>query len=77
VIIKPKGNWKLHSAKGNIFKIDGILDSNYAKDCETCISVSGYIVFLSGALVTTRSKMQECVALSVIEAELVVATNMC
>jgi hypothetical protein len=31
--------------------------------------------FLNGALVTAKSKMQECVTLSVTEAELVAATN--
>jgi hypothetical protein len=38
-------------------------------------SVSGYANFLNGALVTAKSKMQECVPLSVTEAESVAATN--
>jgi hypothetical protein len=74
VIIKPKGKWKEHPENDNFFEIVGILDSDYAKDCKTCQSVTGFVVFLNGALVAARSKMQECVTLSVTEAELVAAT---
>jgi hypothetical protein len=42
---------------------------------QTRKSVSGYTTFLNGALVTAKSKMQECVTLSVTEAELVAVTN--
>ena len=44
-------------------------------DPETRRSVSGYATFLNGAPVTAKSKMQDCVTLSVTEAELVAATN--
>jgi hypothetical protein len=42
---------------------------------QTRKSVSGYATFLNGALVTAKSKMQECVTLLVTKAELVAVTN--
>jgi hypothetical protein len=57
------------------FEITGVLDSDYGKDIQTRRIISGYATILNGALVTAKSKMQECVTLSVIEAELVAATN--
>ena len=59
----------------NLHEITGYSDSDYAKDTETRKSVSGYSVFLNGSPVHWKSKMQECVTLSVTEAELVVATS--
>jgi hypothetical protein len=59
----------------NYFEITGISDFDYEKDMQTRKSVSGYDTFLNEVLVTAKSKMQECVALSVPEAELVAATN--
>jgi hypothetical protein len=59
----------------NYFEITGVSDSDYAKDIQTRKSVSGYVTFLNEALVTAKSEMQECVKLSVTEAELVAATN--
>jgi hypothetical protein len=45
------------------------------KDPESRHSVSGYCTFLNGAPVNAKSKMQQCVTLSVTEAELVSATT--
>jgi hypothetical protein len=45
------------------FEIAGVSDSDYAKDMKTRKSVSGYATFLNGALVTAKSKIQECVTL--------------
>jgi hypothetical protein len=59
----------------NYFEITGLSDSDYAKDMQTRKSVSGYATFLNEALVTEKSKMQECVTLLVTEAESVAATN--
>ena len=72
--LKPTGNWNGRD-KDFQFKIHGMSDSDYAKDPETRRSVSGYATFLNDAPVTMKSKMQECVTLSVTEAELVAATN--
>ena len=72
--LKPTGKWN-GKDKDYLFKIHGMSDSDYAKDPETRRSVSGYATFLNDAPVTAKSKMQECVTLSVTEAELVAATN--
>ena len=55
--------------------IEVILDSDYSTDLETRRSVTGYSVFLNGAPVAVKSRMQESVTLSVSEAELVAATH--
>jgi hypothetical protein len=72
--LKPVGYWNGRD-KDYLFRIHGMSDSDYAKDPETRRSVSGYTTFLNEAPVTMKSKMQECVTLSVTEAELVAATN--
>lgn len=72
--IKPEGDWNGMDREG-IFKIEGYSDSDYAKDIESRRSVSGYSVFVNGAPVCVKSKMQESVTLSVTEAELVAATQ--
>jgi hypothetical protein len=75
LLIKPKGEWNGKLDENYYFEIAGVSDSDYAKDIQTRKSVSGYATFLNGALVTAKSKMQECVTLSVIEAELVAVTK--
>jgi hypothetical protein len=49
----------------------GTSDSDYAVDRDTRRSVSGVTTLLCGAPVAVRSKQQQCVTLSVTEAELV------
>ena len=73
-LLRPNGIWDGRD-KNYKFKVHGFSDSDYAKDPETRRSVSGYATFLNGAPVTAKSKMQDCVTLSVTEAELVAATN--
>lgn len=46
-------------------------DSNYATCPDTRRSVSGWTVFLGGAVVSKKSKKQQCVTTSISEAELV------
>jgi Reverse transcriptase (RNA-dependent DNA polymerase)/Zinc knuckle len=76
--LKPEGKWS-GSISGpeddNIVEISGVSDSDYSKDMETRRSVTGYSVFLNGAPIAAKSKMQEAVTLSVTEAELVAATH--
>ena len=57
------------------FRIKGRSDSNYAADPESRRSVTGYSVFFEGAPTATKSKMQECVTMSVTEAEYVSAAD--
>ena len=57
------------------FRIKGRSDSNYASDPESRRSVTGYTVFFEGAPTATKSKMQECVTMSVTEAEYVSAAD--
>jgi hypothetical protein len=52
------------------FKISGISGSDYAKDIVTRKIGSRYTVFCKKSLISTRSKIQECVTLSVTEAAL-------
>ncbi len=56
------------------FIISGRSDSDFAKDVFSHKCVRGFSTFLCGALVCTRSKMQDCLTLSVTEAELVAVT---
>ena len=71
--LKPN---KKHDGTSNFeFEITGRADSNYATDSITRRSVSGYATFLNGSVITTKSKMQGCVTLSVTEAEYVAATE--
>jgi hypothetical protein len=57
------------------FEIVGRSDSDYAKDPEKRRSVSGFSTFLEGAPMSTKSRMQQCVTLSVTEAEYGAATE--
>jgi hypothetical protein len=49
----------------------GMSDSDYAGDKDTRISVSGYVVYANGALITWKSRGQKSVTLSSTEAEYV------
>jgi hypothetical protein len=73
LLLKPNMEW--NGDPNFEFVIHGVSDSDFAKDPETRRSVSGYATFLCGAPVTMKSSMQNCVTLSVTEAELVSATN--
>jgi len=55
--------------------ISGRSDSDYAKDTEKRRSVSGFAVYLEGAPISHKSRMQQSTTLSVSEAELVAATE--
>jgi len=71
----PDGVWNGKTNEDFLFEISGFSDSDYAKDISTRKSVSGYVVFLNNSLVTAKSKMQECITLSVTEAELIALVN--
>jgi hypothetical protein len=53
------------------FVVKGRTDSDFSSDPETRKSVTAVTTFLCGAVVTTKSKMQKCVTISVTEAEFV------
>jgi hypothetical protein len=65
-IFQPSGRY----VEGFEFEISGRSDSDYAKCPISRKSVSGYKVCVNGAAVSTKSKMQQHVTLSVTEAEL-------
>ena len=67
-MLKPFGVW--NGDKNYEFVISGKSDSDYAKCPVTRRSVSGFLTYLMGALITAKSVMQKVVALSVTEAEL-------
>ncbi|WMV26085.1 hypothetical protein MTR67_019470 [Solanum verrucosum] len=48
-----------------------------AGDVNTRNSTSGYLITFAGGVVTWPSRLQKCVALSAIEAELIVAVEAC
>ena len=64
LILEPKRqglNWELR----------GYCDSDYAGDADTRISVSGFVIYINGCLVSWKSKGQRSVVLSSTEAEYV------
>ena len=73
LVIKPNCRW--NGSRDFEFEVTGISDSDYAKCPSTRKSVTGFSVFLCGAVVTTKSKMQPVVALSVTEAETIAAVD--
>ena len=58
------------------WKMSGFCDSDFAGDNDTRKSISGYIIYLNGMIVSYRSKGQNIVTLSSTEAEYVAATDM-
>ena len=69
--LKPSEKWD--GSKEFEFTISGFSDSDFAKEPTERKSVSGWAVFLNGAPILMRSKMQDCTMLLVTEAELVAA----
>ena len=69
--MKPKEKWD--GSKEFEFTISGFSDSDFAKELTEQKSVSSWVVFLNSAPISMRSKMQDCMTLSVTEAELVAA----
>lgn len=59
------------------WKISGKSDSDYAGDKNTRQSVSGYVVYLNGALIAWKSKSQKTVTLSSTEAEYMALGELC
>jgi hypothetical protein len=57
------------------FQLEGYSDSDYVKDLVQRHSVSGFCSFLEGCALNTMSCMQPIMSLSVMEAELVAATE--
>ena len=70
--LKPSEKWG--GSKEFEFMISGFSDLDFAKEPTEWKSVSGWAVFLNGAPISMSSKMQDCMTLSVTEAELVAAT---
>ena len=62
---------KLFEGNKLIFTLKGYSDSDWAGDKENRKSVSGFVLFLCGALIMWRSKQQATVALSSAEAEFI------
>jgi Reverse transcriptase (RNA-dependent DNA polymerase) len=73
LILKPYGSWD--GSPNYEFVISGEADANYATHIEGRRSVSGYAVYLNGAPIKEKSRMQNCVTLSVTESELVSGTE--
>ena len=56
-------------SKNNHLNIEGYMDTDWARNILDMKSTLGYFTFVSGNLVTWRSKKQKVVALSNIEAK--------
>ena len=72
--LKPNATWDGIN-KEFPFVIHGLSDSNYATDADSRRSTTGSTTFLCGAPVAMKSKTQQCVTLSVTEAEFVAGTE--
>lgn len=58
-------------------RIDGFSDADYAGDKESRKSTTGVVVFLGGAPIVWKSRLQRVVALSTTEAELLAGVEVC
>ncbi|BET03524.1 Hydra magnipapillata [Nesidiocoris tenuis] len=65
------------SSVGDVQKIDGYSDSDYAGDQDTRRSTSGYIILFAGGPIGWCSRRQPIVALSSTEAEYIAAADCC
>jgi hypothetical protein len=72
LFLNPTARWD--GSPNFLFEIEGMSDSDWAKDPDTRRSVSGWSTFLHGAPISMKRKMMSIVALSVTEAELFAAT---
>jgi Reverse transcriptase (RNA-dependent DNA polymerase) len=57
--------------------LTGRSDSDYAGDKQTRTSVSGYVIYLNGALISWKSRGQKSVTLSSTEAEYIALAELC
>jgi len=57
--------------QGGDLKLRGYSDADWGGDLDESKSTSGYVFTLGGGAVSWCSKMQDCIALSTIEAEYV------
>ena len=67
LLLKPDVQWDGSSRYE--FVIMGKSDSNFATDLDSRKSISGWSTLVAGALVLQKSKQQEFVGLSVMEAD--------
>jgi len=63
--------------RGSEFTVRGYVDSDFAGDLEKRKSTTGYVFIIAGGSVSWVSKLQTVVALSIIEAEYMAATQAC
>ena len=66
------GVWKRQGKKDGLW---GYVDSDYARDLDRRRSLTGYVFMLNGCVVNWKAILQHVVALSIIEAEYIYATE--
>jgi hypothetical protein len=71
--LAPDGDWDGNPSYE--FVIDGYADASYKPYHDTGLSVGGHAVFLQGAPIVEKSKVQQSTTLSVTEAELCSGTD--
>jgi hypothetical protein len=63
--------------KNNIWEMRAFCDSDYAGDKDGRKSVSGFVIYILGCLISWKSRSQKSVTLSSTEAEYVAISEMC
>nr|GEZ78195.1 retrotransposon protein, putative, Ty1-copia subclass [Tanacetum cinerariifolium] len=61
--------------RGNHVNVPGFVDSDYAKDPDTCRSITGYVFLVQGCVVSWKATLQHVVAFSTTEAEYMAFTE--
>ena len=74
-----KGSWNvglMYSGKASLStKVEGFVDSNYARSLDTRNSLTGYMFMIYGGAVSWKANLQSIMALSTIEAEYIDMTK--
>ena len=68
---------KINKQNDEIWDVYGYCDSDFARDKDSRLSVSGFCVFVMGCLVSWKSRGQKNVTLSSTEAEYVAISELC
>jgi hypothetical protein len=78
IILYLKGTKNLSIHYGSLDPLRGFCDSSYMADLDDSKSIEGYIFFLNGGAITWKSRKQQNLAMSTVEAEyMALSTAIC